>query len=175
MGIELLAGSPLQEDIPQESILISEKAMENLGYANPEDGVGQKITFYINSIPSEIQGVFKNFHQRSPKEAYLPLILYRGDNSDNFIVKLNTSDSKMAIDGLQNIWAQVYPDYTFDYYFMNDTYNAQYQQGQQFAKTVFLFTLLSVKFHHIVNGISSPSGGFFEGVAEKDPPPEGDR
>ena len=35
------------------------------------------------------------------------------------------------------------------------------------------FKLLGVKFHHIVNGISSPSGGFFEGVAEKEPPRRG--
>jgi hypothetical protein len=38
-----------------------------------------------------------------------------------------------------------------------------------------ILEFLIVKFHHIANGISSPSGGFFEGVAEKEPPPEGDR
>jgi hypothetical protein len=36
-----------------------------------------------------------------------------------------------------------------------------------------LFISLFVKFHHIVSGISSPSGVFFEGVAEKENPRRG--
>lgn len=144
MGIEILAGESLEDETPLESILISEKAMENLGYATPEEAIGQTITFYRSSNPSQIHGVFKNFHQRSPKEAYMPLILYRGNNSDHIIVKLNTADSKMAVAGLEEIWNKVYPESSYDYYFLNDTYNAQYQQEQQFAKTVLLFTLLSI-------------------------------
>ncbi|PZX55622.1 ABC transporter permease [Algoriphagus chordae] len=144
MGIELLAGENLEPETPFERILISETAMENLGYATPEEAVGEIITFYRSSKPSEIQGVFKNFHQRSPKEAYMPLIIYRGNIPDNIIVKLNTSDSKMAVAGLEEIWNKVYPESSYDYYFLNDTYNAQYQQEQQFAKTVLLFTLLSI-------------------------------
>ena len=144
MGIELLAGNYLEPETPFEQVLISEKAMNNLGYSTPEEAIGQTITFYRSSSPSEIQGIFKNFHQRSPKEEYMPLIIYRGNNPDNIIVKLNTSDSKMAVAGLEEIWNKVYPESSYDYYFLNDTYNAQYQQEQQFAKTVLLFTLLSI-------------------------------
>ncbi len=144
MGIELLSGRYLESETPLESVLISEITMENLGFATPEEAVGQKITFYRNSTPAEVLGVFKNFHQRSPKEAYMPLILYRNSNPDYYIVKLNTADSKMAVEGLEEIWDNVYPESSYDYYFLNDTYNAQYQQDQQFAKTVLLFTLLSI-------------------------------
>ncbi|WP_339878310.1 ABC transporter permease [uncultured Algoriphagus sp.] len=144
MGLELLAGKSFEAETPFESVLISEKAMENIGFSTPEEAIGQKITFYRGETPSEILGVFKNFHQRSPKEAYMPLILYRGNNPDNIIVKLNTADSKMAVAGLEQIWNKVYPESSYDYYFLNDTYNAQYQQEQQFAKTVLLFTLLSI-------------------------------
>ena len=144
MGLELLTGKSFEAETPFESVLISEKAMENIGFSTPEEAIGQKITFYRGETPSEILGVFKNFHQRSPKEAYMPLILYRGNNPDNIIVKLNTADSKMAVAGLEEIWNKVYHESSYDYYFLNDTYNAQYQQEQQFAKTVLLFTLLSI-------------------------------
>jgi hypothetical protein len=62
--------------------------------------------------------------------------------------------------------------------------NKQYQivittRNYNFIKNEKLLTefkdteLLPVKFHHIVNGISSPSGVFFEGVAEKENPRRG--
>jgi putative ABC transport system permease protein len=46
--------------------------------------------------------------------------------------------------GLEAIWDQVYPDFSYDYYFLNDLYNSQYHQEQQFGKTVLLFTVLSI-------------------------------
>jgi hypothetical protein len=60
--------------------------------------------------------------------------------------------------------------------------------SQEFSKTIWVddcdwnegdpepdppFNGLIVKFHHIVSGISSPSGVFFEGVAEKENPRRG--
>jgi putative ABC transport system permease protein len=144
MGIELLTGKSMNPESPLESVWISEKAMENIGFSSPEEAIGQRVTFYRGEKPSEIQGVFKNFHQRSPKEAYMPLILYRSSTPDNFIVKLNTANSKMAVEELSKIWGSVFSGYSYEYYFLSDTYNAQYQQEQQFAKTVLLFTLLSI-------------------------------
>lgn len=64
---ELLAGDYLEPETPFERIIISEKALDNLGYATQEEAFGQTITFYRSSNPSQIHGVFKNFHQRSLK------------------------------------------------------------------------------------------------------------
>ncbi len=144
MGLEILAGKTLEMEMPGEQVLISETAMQHLGFNLPEEAVGQKISFYLSDKPSEIHGVFKDFHQRSPKEAYMPLVLWKDDAPRNFIVKLNTQDSQQAVAGLANIWKQVYPGFSYDYYFLNDLYNAQYHQEQQFGKTVLLFTLLSI-------------------------------
>ncbi|WPR76347.1 ABC transporter permease [Algoriphagus sp. NG3] len=144
MGLEFLAGSPLEPETPSEKVLISETAMHQLGFNSPEGAVGQKISFYRSDKPAEIHGVFKNFHQRSPKEAYMPLLLWKANTTRNFIVKLNTQDSQAAVAGLEDVWKQVYPGFSYDYYFLNDMYNAQYHQEQQFGKTVLLFTFLSL-------------------------------
>ncbi|MEB2782366.1 ABC transporter permease [Algoriphagus sp. C2-6-M1] len=144
MGLEFLAGNPLEPETPVEQVLISETTRQLLGFNSPEEAIGQKISFYRTSKPSVIHGVFKDFHQRSPKEAYMPLILWKSDASPNFIIKLNTQDSQTAVAGLEEIWQQVYPDFSYDYYFLNDMYNSQYHQEQQFGKTVLLFTFLSI-------------------------------
>ncbi|WP_026967517.1 ABC transporter permease [Algoriphagus terrigena] len=144
MEIEFLAGASFEPETAQDQVIISETAMHSIGFSSPEEAVGQRITFNLTNKPSQIHGVFKDFHQRSPKEAYMPLILWKSEAEQNFIIKLNTQDSQEAVAGLEAIWNQVYPDFSYDYYFLNDLYNAQYQQEQQFGKTVLLFTFLSI-------------------------------
>jgi len=144
MGIEFLAGASFGPETAQDQVIISETAMHSIGFSSPEEAVGQRITFNLTNKPSQIHGVFKDFHQRSPKEAYMPLILWKSEAEQNFIIKLSTQDSQKAVAGLEAIWNEVYPDFSYDYYFLNDLYNAQYQQEQQFGKTVLLFTFLSI-------------------------------
>lgn len=144
MELEFLAGGPFTDDSPIERILISERAMELLGFASPEEAINQKLTFYWNGASTEIQGVFKNYYQRSPKEQYMPLLIRNDPTAENFLIKLNTQDAQMAIAGVEEVFERVYPGSSLEYYFLNDLYNAQYQQDNQFGSVVLLFTFLSI-------------------------------
>jgi putative ABC transport system permease protein len=144
MELELIAGKGFDYQSPREMILISERARENLGFVSAEEAIGQKLDFQMYGKPSEIVGVFKNFHQRSPKERFLPLIIYQSDDISNFIVKLNTGDGRQALVDIRRIWDDLFPGNVFDYYFLNDQYNQQYHQDMQFGKTILLFTFLAL-------------------------------
>lgn len=144
MELEFLAGGPFTEDSPVQRILISERAMDLLGFASPEEAINEKLAFYWNGLPTEIQGVFKNYYQRSPKEQYMPLLIRKDPRAENFLVKLNTQDAQRAIAGVEEVFEQVYPGSSLEYYFLNDLYNAQYQQDNQFGSVVLLFTILSI-------------------------------
>ncbi|WP_439474761.1 ABC transporter permease [Algoriphagus formosus] len=146
MGLEFLAGEAFRQDSPKEEVIISERTAELLGFATPEDAVNERISFYLssNSGPSLIKGVFKNFYQRSPKEQYMPLLLRNQPNTDHFLIKLNTNDARMAVADVGETIEQVYSGATYEYHFLDDIYNAQYQQDNQFGSVVLLFTLLSI-------------------------------
>ncbi len=144
MGLEFLAGNSFTEDSPEKRILISERAMEMLGFASAEAAINEKISFYWNDEPCEIQGVFKNYYQRSPKEQYMPLIIRKDERAENFLIKLNTRDPKVAIPGVSALFEEIYPGSSLEYYFLNDRYNAQYHQDNQFGSVVLLFTFLSI-------------------------------
>lgn len=144
MGLEFLAGAPFSEESPQEKIVINEKSAELLGFSNPEEAIGQKITFGIGNGPAEINGVVKNFHQRSPKESFMPLMLWKNMGPSYFILKFNTTDTKAGISTVEKIWEEVFPGSTFEFSFLSDIYTTQYHQEQQFGKTVLLFTFLSL-------------------------------
>ncbi len=146
MGLEFVAGEAFRTDSPKEEVIISERTAEILGFTNPEDAINERITFYWSrdGEPSVIKGVFKNYYQRSPKEQFMPLLLRNQPSTDHFLIKLNTNDAKMAVADVGETIEKVYPGASYEYVFLNDTYNAQYQQDNQFGSVVLLFTLLSI-------------------------------
>ncbi|MDN3203320.1 ABC transporter permease [Algoriphagus sediminis] len=146
MGLEFLAGEAFRVDSPKEEVIISERTAELLGFATPEDAVNERINFYWSEDgePSYIKGVFKNYYQRSPKEQYMPLLLRNQPSTDHFLIKLNTNNAKMAVADVGETIEKVYPGASYEYHFLNDTYNTQYQQDNQFGSVVLLFTLLSI-------------------------------
>jgi len=144
MELDIIAGRPFDYQTPDEMIMISEKAREYLGFSSAEEAIGQKLDFHISNKQTEILGVFENFHQRSPKEQYLPLFIYQSAHTSNFIVKLNTADSREALVNIQSVWEKAFPENSFDYYFLDDQYHRQYHQEWQFGKTILLSTFLAL-------------------------------
>ncbi len=145
MNIKILEGESFSTKSPRERVMINEVALKSLGFENASDAIGQKISLYLGSDkPAEIMGVFENFYQRSPKERHIPMILWPNESGRNFIIKLDTQDSKQALSQITAIWNDVFPDHTLDYYFLNDLYNYQYHSDLKFGKSVLLFTILSI-------------------------------
>ncbi len=144
MGIGIVAGKSFEDSSAPEMIMINDKAREALGFEDAGKAIGESVTYHINNRPAEIIGVFDNFHQRSPKENHLPMILRNASSPKFFIVKLETQDSDQALAMVNTAWQKVYQDEILDYFFLDDMYNQQYANDQQFGKSVVLFTLLSI-------------------------------
>lgn len=142
MGVELLAGTRLTDGLDNR-VVINEKAVETLGFENPESAIGKKITFNMDNKPSEVVGVFQNYFQRSPKEVHIPMILYAG-TGHLFIVKSNTEATSELLTQVKASWSEVFPNNAMDFYFLDDQYTHQYETDQRFGNVTILFTLLSV-------------------------------
>ncbi|MEQ8245410.1 ABC transporter permease [Fulvivirga sp.] len=144
MGIKLIAGRNFNENEEDRSrIIINKKASETLGFTSPESAIGKIIT-YGGDYKEEVIGVVDNYHQRSPKEVFIPMVFRYTPWGDFISLKLNTQDSKMAINEVEKLWGESFPDAAFDYYFLDDRYNYQYQTEQVFSSVVLLFTFLSI-------------------------------
>ncbi len=59
-------------------VLINEVVAQGLGFKSAEEAVDQDIIFNLgqNEIHCKVAGVMKNFHQRSMKEKYDPVLCY---------------------------------------------------------------------------------------------------
>lgn len=145
-NLQFVSGRNFSREFPadKQSVLFNEKAMEWMGFENPEAAVGQEIDYWGEFF--KIIGVLKNYHQQSLKEEFEPHI-YRfipGNNRGHFALKIQDAKIMETVDRVQKLFAKLFPGNPYDFFFLDDYYNQQYQADERFGKVVGLFSVLTI-------------------------------
>ncbi|MFC2121514.1 ABC transporter permease [Bacteroidota bacterium] len=144
--IELVAGENFKiTSRYNESVILNEQAVKILGFGNPENAVNKKMILGgLNNQIVEVIGVVKDYHHKSLNNPIEAVIFNPPSNVKYFSIKYNSTDIDQIITLSKNIWDEIFPKQPFDYYFLNDVFNAQYKSDEQFGKTFSLFTCLTI-------------------------------
>ena len=129
-------------------IMVNEEVVKALGYKNNEAAIHQPVIFsYGNGEnKAEIIGVVKNYHQRSLKERYDPILyVYPSYNYWTYLsVHVRASNMAKNLASIEASYKAIFADSPFEYFFLNDYFNNQYQADQRFGKVFSLFTMLAI-------------------------------
>ncbi len=149
LDIKFLGGSTFTGNAKGESrnIIINEAAMHEMEIENPENAIDKTVKFF--GIDWTISGVIKNYHHFGLKTAVQPLVIIHGNSSNNLLVKFNdqiasNSGYTNAIAQIENKWKQVFPQSTFNYTFLDQKFEAQYNEDKTFGTAFQIFTLLAI-------------------------------
>lgn len=131
-------------------VIINETAAKQFGFSSAQDAVGKKI--WIESLdkePNEVIGVIKDYHQQSLRENYAATVLFMDPKLTwvplKFIsVEVNQSQAVAAGDKLGSLWADFFPESSFDHFFLDDFYARQYEQDVHFGQVFMLFSSIAV-------------------------------
>lgn len=146
--IELMAGRNFSEKNHRtdqlNAVIINEEASKILGFENPESAIGKNLIFYDNS-KKEIIGVVKNYHQESLKRSIKPTFYQLLPRAlDYFAVSIPSGELSQSVSLIKENWAKVFSDQPLEYFFLDDFFNAQYQEDQKFGEVFTVFTILSI-------------------------------
>ena len=144
-GIELLAGKSWNPDSETEmrAVLINEATITELGLKTPENALEEHIV--MGGDTAEIIGVLKNYHWNSLKEDFGPFSLgARKIHGANYSIHLNAANLNESIAKIEQLYKESFPGNPFDYYFLDDFFNRQYIDDQQFGKIFSLFAVLAI-------------------------------
>lgn len=144
LDLQLLAG---RNFIPGSDnhlrVIINEEACRLLGFERPEAAVGQQLNFWGGQ--STVVGVIKNFHQRSLKEALLPMIFpFMNNEASYFAVKMSSQDIRGTLSSVEAAWKRMFPDHPLRYFFMDDAFNQQYQADERLAQLINIFSVFTL-------------------------------
>lgn len=144
-GIKIIAGRDYSAQYPgdEETLIVNRSAAALFGYNKAEDIIGQKLLF--NGGPKTIIGVAEDHHQSSLKDKYDAIIFdFSSWAWGNVSVKVSGTNAKQTVEALKANWAKYFPGDPFDYYFLDDHFNAQYKADQRFGQVFGLFTIIAI-------------------------------
>lgn len=146
--MKLLAGRTFKEDYPTDpdtSVIVTETTSRIMGYPKSEDAIGQTMSipgFGWNPI---IVGVVNDYHQVSLKKAVDPSVFYCSKYGGEFYsIRINTQDLGGTIEHVRKSWNTAFPGNPFEYFFLDDYFNKQYENERKFGALFTVFAMLAV-------------------------------
>ena len=129
-------------------VLINEVTAAELGFTSPKDAVNREMVFTLDQkeVPCTIVGVLKNFHQRSLKETFDPVLCYYPSRTawKYVSVKLSSSNLAGSISDIEKLYKSSFAGNPFQYFFLDDFFNRQYQSDQRLGSVFGLFAALAI-------------------------------
>ncbi|MFH6604416.1 ABC transporter permease [Maribacter algicola] len=149
MDLEFLAGEPFKENSSGESdkVVLNEKFVRFMEITDMQEAVSK--TMKIFGEERIISGVIKDYHHFGLKTGIEPMLLRYESNGDKLLVKFNqtalsSNGMTNALAQIENKWKELFPKSTFNYTFLDQKFEAQYNEDKTFGSAFQIFTVLAI-------------------------------
>jgi ABC-type antimicrobial peptide transport system permease subunit len=150
-GMQLVAGRNFSSDTAHE-FLVNERLVDDLGIRHPEDALNKE--FDLGSfLKGKIVGVLKNFHSTGFKDKYSRVIMVPYKPAYNSAgIKLTSGNPAGAqaanpaatLAAIEKLWNQTYPNFVFEYQFLDDSIDIFYRQERQQTELYKIFAAIAI-------------------------------
>jgi putative ABC transport system permease protein len=145
-NIKLLAGRNFakQYSTDTEGAIINEAAAKALGFSSPQEAVNQKIA-YGQYYTYTVLGVVNNYHQKSLKSDYVPMLFLLNPNAGRcYSLKIDLKDARNTVASIEKAYQSVFPGNPFEHFFLDEFVDSQYTADRHFRRIFTLFALLAI-------------------------------
>lgn len=143
--LQLVAGRNLKPSGYTQEFLVNESFVKSLGLKKPEDVLSKEISMMNGLIKCPIVGVIKDFNDRSLRQGLAPLLI--ATNSTMYrqaSIKLSTANMASTMQSIKKIWQQAFPNYVYEYRFLDDKIGSFYKQENQLAQLYKIFAAIAI-------------------------------
>ncbi len=146
--LKLLHGRNFSKEFPSDNmaLILNGTAVGWMGYKSNEEAIGQQVDYWGEFYT--VIGVFSDFHQQSPKQAFEPhiyrFIPYGLRWIGKFAIKIDAQNLKDTIALVGEEYARYFPENPYEYFFLDDYFNQQYLGDELFGRVIGIFALLAL-------------------------------
>ncbi|SDM72603.1 putative ABC transport system permease protein [Catalinimonas alkaloidigena] len=123
--------------------VLNERAATLLGYAHPDQAIGQVFRDDRN-LTYTITGVVKDYHHLGLQHPIRPILFTQNDPSytldSYYSLKVTAHDLPATLAQIRAAYEKVYPYEQFTYSFLDTYFDAQYQEDRQLGTLFSLFS-----------------------------------
>ncbi|HVX25657.1 MAG TPA: ABC transporter permease [Parafilimonas sp.] len=144
--LQLAAGRAFSKDFATDStqaMIINESAAKMLRYASPQQAIGRNFSQWGRQ--GKIIGVLKDFHYASLQQPIEPLTMRIEPGGFGMLsIKVAATNLPSTIKVIENKWNTIIPNRPFEYYFLDEFFNKQYRDDENFGNLFFNFAVLAI-------------------------------
>lgn len=148
LGLNLIAGINYSKDHEtdlKDGLILNEAAVAAYGWANPEEALNKQITSPSGSPEGRVIGVVKNYHQFGLQQKIGPMVMdYFPRQGYLYAIRYKASDTQTLIASIESLWKKTFPGYDFNYFFLDQDFEKQYQAETRLANVFTLFAAVTI-------------------------------
>ncbi|MEO8721779.1 MAG: ABC transporter permease [Ginsengibacter sp.] len=143
-NLQFVAGHAYSNSDTVREFVVNETLLKKLGITDPQKAIGKQINFWDETV-ANIVGVIKDFNSYSLRDPISPVVLstrkqvYRTIN-----IKIKAGSEKTALPYIEKLWTSTYPDYVYDYKFLDAKIESFYKQEDQLSQLYKIFAGIAI-------------------------------
>jgi len=141
--LQLAAGRIYFPSDTMREFVVNETLLKKLSLGTPESVIGKQIV--VDGVTAPIVGVVKDFHIHSLKDQMDAVVLttekrfYRKAN-----MLIEPGQTKQALASMESLWNSTFPDFVFEYNFVDKAVADYYKQEQQLSQLYKIFAGIAI-------------------------------
>jgi putative ABC transport system permease protein len=148
LGLQLVAGrnfSKQHEAELKDGLILNETAVSMFGWDSPQDAIGKKIVSPSGYPAGEVIGVVKDYHELGLQQNIGPMAMdYNPQSSHMYAIRYHAADTRQLISSTETLWKKTFPGFDFNYFFLNQDFERQYQAEKRMATVFGLFAVITI-------------------------------
>lgn len=146
-GLKLIAGEWVDK-ADTSRILVNRKLAEALGFDNPEEVIGEKISGWYRDM--QVVGVVENFHTHSLQSDFVYCIFMNNPGMFyEMAVKINSAGQTIdevnpTLSIIQKEWESVYSKDIYDFTFFDEQVADWYEEEKNMGSMFKLFSIIAI-------------------------------
>jgi len=144
-NLQLVAGRQYQQTDTVREFVVNETLVKRLGLKSPQDIINKKINFWDGGIVARVVGVVKDFNGGSMAGAIKPVVMGSWNAVyGNMAVKIQPQQAKQTLAAIEKTWTALYPDYVYQYQFLDEKIAGFYKQEDELSQLYKIFAGIAI-------------------------------
>ncbi len=143
--LKLLAGRNLRQSDTATEFIVNVTLLKLLGITDPALALNKEINMWDGKVKANIVGVVKDFHSQSLQQQIVPVLLASNKEFYSMAgIKLKPHNFASQIKNIEQIWAQVFPEYVFEYQFLDQKIAKFYSSENKLSQLYKIFAIIAI-------------------------------
>ncbi len=145
-NLEMVAGRAFDRSFgtdENEGFILNEAGVNRLGFASAEEAIGKQLAW--RQRQGRVIGVLKAFYFMSVQNAIEPFIMPMQQRTPGYLsARVETANFEQVIERVESAYREIMPDRIFEYSFLNEDFDQQYQSEESFSSVFTFFAVIAI-------------------------------